>query len=47
MLFPQLLEQLCKFYDCFRMLPESFWYILNDIRDYIQKQSNFSEVHIS
>jgi len=23
-LFPQLLEQLCKFYDYFRMLPETF-----------------------
>jgi hypothetical protein len=40
-LFLQLLEQLCKFYDYFRMLPETFWYILNDIRDGIKKQSNF------
>jgi len=40
-LFPQLLEQLFKFYDYFRMLPETFWYILNDIRDDIKKQSNF------
>jgi len=39
--FPQLLEQPCKFYDYFRMLPETFWYILNDIRDDIKKQSNF------
>jgi hypothetical protein len=29
-LFPQLLEQPCKFYN-FRMLPETFWYILNYI----------------
>jgi len=40
-LFPQLLEQPCKFYDYFRMLPETFWYIMNDIRDDIQKQSYF------
>jgi hypothetical protein len=40
-LFPQLLEQPCKFYDYFRMFPETFWYILNDIRDDIKKQSNF------
>jgi len=30
-----------KFYDYFRMLPETFWYMLNDIRDDIKKQSNF------
>ena len=40
-LFPQLLEQPCKFFCYFRMLPETLWYILNDIRDDIQKQSNF------
>jgi hypothetical protein len=40
-LFPQLLEQPCKFYDYFRMLHETVWYILNDIRNDIQKQSNF------
>ena len=39
--FPQLLEQLYKFYDYFKMLPETFWYTLNDIRDDIQKQSHF------
>ena len=38
-LFPQLLEQPCKFYDYFRMLPETFWYILNDIRDDIKKKN--------
>jgi len=40
-LFPRLLEQTCKFYDYFRMLPETFWYILNDIRDDNKKESNF------
>jgi len=39
--FPPLLEQPRRFYDYFRMLPETFWYIMNDIRDDIQKQSNF------
>jgi len=39
--FPQLLEKPCKFYDYFKMLPETFWYIMNDIRDDIKKQSNF------
>jgi hypothetical protein len=40
-LFPQLLEQPRKFYGYFRMMPETFWYTLNDIRDDIQKQPNF------
>ena len=35
-----------KFYDYFRMLPETFWYILNDIRDDIQKQSNFGTAYL-
>ena len=39
-----LLEHPCKFFYYFRMLPETFWYILNDIRDDIQKQSNFHPV---
>ena len=44
--FLSFLEQPCKFRDYFRMLPETFWYILNDIRDDIKKQSIFfSEVH--
>jgi hypothetical protein len=29
-LFSQLSEQPCKFCDYFRMLLETFWYILND-----------------
>ena len=28
-------------FDYFRMLPETLWYIMNDITDDIQKQSNF------
>ena len=30
--FPLLLENPCKFYDYLRMLPETFWSILNYIR---------------
>jgi len=40
-LFPMLLEQTSKFFEYFRMGSETFWYILHNIRPYIEKQSNF------
>src|SRR5215469_17802106 len=40
-LFPMLLEQALKFFQYFRMGPDTFWYILHNIRPYIEKQSNF------
>ena len=41
-LFPTLLEQAQKFFfQCFIMGPDTFWYILHNIRPYIVKQSNF------
>ena len=40
-LFPMLLEQASKFFEYFRMGSETFWYILHNIRPYIEKQSNF------
>ena len=39
--FPMLLEQAQKFFQYFRMGPNTFWYILRNIRPYIEKQSNF------
>ena len=40
-LFPMLLEQAQKIFQYFIMGPETFWYILHNIRPYIEKQSNF------
>jgi hypothetical protein len=40
-LFPKLLEQPQKFYEYFRMNRDTFEYILNNIRPYIEKQSSF------
>ena len=40
-LFPKLLEQTLKFVQYFIIGPETFWYILHNIRPYIEKQSNF------
>ena len=40
-LFPQLLKQPRKFFQYFRMTPATFWYILNKIRNDIEKHSNF------
>lgn len=40
-LFPKLLEQPKKFFEYFRMKPNTFWYLLNGIRPYREKQSNF------
>lgn len=40
-LFPQLLEQPAKFFEYMRMDKETFYYILEGIREKIQKQSNF------
>jgi len=40
-LFPVLLEQTLKFFQYFRMGPDKFWYILHNIRPYIEKQRNF------
>lgn len=42
-LFQDLLEQPNKFFEYFRMLPETFHYILEGIEDSITKQSNFRE----
>jgi len=37
-LFPMLLQQALKFFQYFRMGPDTFWYILrNNIRPYIEK----------
>ena len=44
--FLQLLEQPCKVYDYFRMVPETFWSILKDIRDDIKKESNFRSAYL-
>jgi hypothetical protein len=40
-LFPKLLEQAQTFFQYFRMGPDTFWYILHNIRPYIEKQNNF------
>ena len=40
-LFPMLLEQTLTSLHYFRMGPDTFWYILHNIRPYIEKQSNF------
>jgi hypothetical protein len=40
-LFPVLLEQALKFFQYFRMGPNTFWYILHNTRLHIEKQSNF------
>jgi len=40
-LFRMLLEQAHFFFQYFRMGPDIFWYILYNIRPYIEKQSNF------
>jgi len=40
-LFPMLLEQAQNFFQYFRMGPDTFWYILHNIRPHIEKQSNF------
>ncbi|CAH1982438.1 unnamed protein product [Acanthoscelides obtectus] len=40
-LFPRLLEQENKCFEYFSMQIDTFWYILNGIRPYIEKQSNF------
>lgn len=42
-LFEELLEQPKKFFEYFRMLPETFHYILGGIEESITKQSNFCE----
>lgn len=42
-LFPQLLEQPKKFFEYMRMDKETFYYILEGIRENIEKQSNFRE----
>jgi hypothetical protein len=39
--FPMLLEYASKFFEYFRMGSVTFWYILHNIRPYIEKQSNF------
>jgi len=38
---PNAAEQALKFFQYFRMGPDTFWYILHNIRPYIEKQSNF------
>ena len=40
-LFPRLLEQPVKFFDYFRMHPDTSWYILNGFESLIKKESNF------
>ena len=40
-LFPMLLEQTLKFFQYFRMGPDTFWYNLRNIKPYIEKESNF------
>ena len=41
-LFPMLLEQAQTFFSFFFIMgPDTFWYILHNIRTYIEKQSNF------
>ena len=40
-LFPMLLEQAQKRFQYFIMAPNTFWYILHNIRPYREKQSNF------
>ncbi|CAH1991604.1 unnamed protein product [Acanthoscelides obtectus] len=40
-LFPRLLEQENKCFEYFSIQIDTFWYILNGIRPYIEKQSNF------
>lgn len=41
LLFPDLIKNSQKFFDYFRMLPETFNYILHGIRLKIEKQCNF------
>ena len=36
-LFPMMLQQALKFFQCFRMGPDTFWYTVHDIRPYIEK----------
>ena len=40
-LFPMLLEQAQNFFQYFRVGSDTFWYILHNIRPYVEKQSNF------
>jgi len=41
-LFPMLLDQAQKFFfQNFRMGPDTFWYILHNIRPHVEKQINF------
>lgn len=42
-LFPELLDQPEKFFEYMRMGKETFYYILNEIKDTIQKYSNFRQ----
>lgn len=41
LLFDDLLQQSQKFFEYFRMLPETFNYILSQIYERLEKQSNF------
>lgn len=40
-IFPDLLRQPDKFFDYFRMMPDTFYYILHKISPLISKNSNF------
>ena len=40
-LFPKLLESPKKFYEYFRMSPETYYYVLNRIKPHIEKKNNF------
>jgi len=40
-LFPQLLKQPIKFFEYMRVSPETFFYILEKIRPYIEKYCSF------
>ena len=39
--FPMLLEQTLKLFQYFRTGPDTFWYIVDNIKPYIEKQSTF------
>jgi len=40
-LFPKLLAQPIKFFEYMRMSPSTFYYILEKIQPFLEKQSNF------
>jgi hypothetical protein len=40
-LFPKILVQSVKFFECMRMSPDTFYYILYEIKPFFEKQSNF------